>query len=128
MTVDVIIDGYFSVKSNDQTATLIGFTGKAYGDYFQGHILPYAVDTQTTKKDGTRLSASYMLEGKDFLNQPCRVYISNVGYMASMKPQIITDSKALSYWNDLDLIAKIESSENGVVVNIYCEEEENGPI
>lgn len=128
MTIDVEIKGHFSVESDKKNATLIGFGGSGYGDYFKGEILPFAVDAQMTENDQTILSARYMLEGEDYLNKPCRMYISNVGSMDSMRPQIITDSKALAHMNEMTLSAKIESSEKGVIVRIYFEEEKDGII
>lgn len=79
------------IEINEQTllenlhgdsVVMISFTGTATGKYFTGKVLPGGVDTQIIGKDKERhtLSARYILEGKDFNGDDCKIYIENNGY------------------------------------------------
>lgn len=119
MTIDVYIDYELSVGTDQKRATLIGFSGQAYGDYFRGVVMPCAVDAQMTENNRTRLSAKYILEGVDCEGKQCKIYICNEGVMEAMQAQIITDSQALSPFNDKVFVSNIEASEKGVIVKLY---------
>src|SRR5690554_4516271 len=64
------------------SVVMISFAGTATGKYFTGKVLPGGVDTQIIGKDKERhtLSARYILEGKDFNGDDCKIYIENNGY------------------------------------------------
>lgn len=66
MTLHIHLHETVEVTSDQVKVVQISFTGTAEGEYFQGEILPGAVDTQTVYPDGTgRLSARYTLRGTD---------------------------------------------------------------
>ena len=73
------------------------------------------------------------MEGIDFAGDSCRIFIENNAFANSniSKPKIITDSRALSFLNDSDLIGVLDN--NGpFTIRIYAEQsqsrENNGKI
>lgn len=101
---------------------MLCFSATAEGKYFNGRSLGTGVDTQRGKIGGSlSLSARYMLEGKDIDGLPCRIFIENNGsFEGGFEPRIITDSAALSEFEDRPLKAKIKQADGGVVVSIYA--------
>ncbi|MFC4319897.1 DUF3237 family protein [Litchfieldia salsa] len=130
LTVHVQLEKTTELKSDDgDSVIMISFKGNATGKYFEGEILEGGIDTQIIGKLGDRhtLSARYMLEGKDYTGETCKMYIENNGNANSKledalfitSPKIITNSKALSYWNDLVLVGKGLPTETGLDIKIY---------
>lgn len=109
------------VQGKHMAVSMIPFTGEASGPYFQGRITGTGTDTQRIGKDGSlRLSARYMLEGRDHTGKDCRIFIENNGSsMDHCIPSIVTDSDALSSWEEETLFSRVESWEDGVKVHIY---------
>lgn len=111
------------------SVVMISFTGTAEGKYFTGKVLPGGVDTQIIGKNRDRhtLSARYILEGKDFKGDDCKIYIENNGYAVKdpdkvlfrTYPKIITDSKGLSFLNQELLAGEVTSADKGVNVKFY---------
>lgn len=112
------------------SVVMIPFTGKVSGNYFQGEVLDGGVDTQIIGKHGDRhhLSARYMLQGKDYMGQPCQIYIENNGEVHNhpkhqalfrTTPKIITNSKALSFLNEEILVGEGFPTDCGVDIKIY---------
>lgn len=100
---------------------MVPFTGEAAGPWFSGNVIGTGTDTQQVR-DGkiTRLSARYMLEGRDHTGQSCRIFIENNGPdLEHCKPTMITDSRALASWEDADLSAQVECRQDGVIVHIF---------
>lgn len=134
LSVHVKIDKNFEVKSEAGSANMILFHGTAESDYFKGVILPGGVDTQsqwfvnegniqTPAQDGEwRLSARYMLEGTDMEGQPCRIFIENNGSFENgeivTRPRILTDSKALAWMEQAELVGGIVGEEDGICIEI----------
>ena len=110
-----------SVQGQKYRICMIPFTGEAYGDYFCGHIIGIGTDTQKFREgQPDRLSARYMLEGKDYTGADCRIFIENSLYdEEGWHPMIVTDSRALADWEEKDLIAAVDGIEGGVMVRIF---------
>ena len=80
MEVRVKCEEPLKVTGAKTDIVMIPFTGEATGPYFTGHIIGTGVDTQKIEKGGIPfLSARYMLEGKDYGNTPCKMFIENQG-------------------------------------------------
>ena len=82
LTVHVKIEKTIEMKSdNVDDVLMIMFNGSADGKYFKGEVLPGGIDTQIIGKFGDRhtLSARYMLEGKDYTGESCKIFIENNG-------------------------------------------------
>lgn len=125
LRIYVQIEDSIQVHGSTRNINMIRFTGYAKSKYFQGRILPGAIDLQCEKRgEKNLLSARYVMEGKDEEGNECRIYIENNGYadengMIRTKPTVVTDSKALSWLETASLEGNI-SSENGmVVIHIY---------
>ena len=130
LTVHVRIDSAVDLKGdNCDTIVMICFSGSVTGKYFSGEVLPGGVDTQIIGRFGDRhtLSARYMLEGKDFTGEPCKIFIENNGninkeekeYLFRTYPKINTNSKALDFLNHSLLIGEGWPTEAGVDIKIY---------
>ena len=110
-----------SVNGANRTIVMIPFTGEASGLYFTGSVTGTGMDTQKIENDGTfRLSARYMLEGKDFEGNDCRVFIENQGNPdTGLTPSIVTDSPALADWETAELYAESDGIPEGVMIRIF---------
>ena len=110
------------IESADKTIVQILFAGEASGDYFNGVIMPGAVDTQEIYPDGSgRLSARYSIDGVDCAGQSCKLYIDNTAKINDSRtfPKIVTDSVALSYLNTAELRGEIIWEDGQMYINIY---------
>jgi len=116
------LDAY-DVKGKRKTINMVPFTAEASGEYFTGKTMGVSVDTQTYEEGVVgKLSARYMLEGTDFTGQKCRVYIeNNTMDDGVLRPSIVTDSKALSDWEEKKLRADLEVIEGGVFIRVFEE-------
>jgi hypothetical protein len=130
LTVHVKIEKTIEMKSdNVDDVLMIMFAGSADGKCFKGEVLPGGIDTQIIGKFGDRhiLSARYMLEGKDYTGQNCKIFIENNGNFNQKAkdapfrthPKIITDSKALEFLNYDLLVGEGIGTESGVDIKIY---------
>lgn len=130
LTVHVKIEKTIEMKSdNVDSVLMILFKGSAEGKYFKGDVLPGGIDTQIIGKFGDRhtLSARYMLEGKDYTGENCKIFIENNGNLNEKSkdislrtyPKIITDSKALEFLNYDLLVGEALGTESGVEIKIY---------
>ena len=103
---------------------MIPFSGSAQGPFFNGNIIGIGVDTQRISDGNVCLSARYMLEGTDYVNQRCRIFIENSSNPhGGFTPCIVTDSKALAVWESSELSSEILPADGGVNVKIYINEE-----
>ena len=99
---------------------MIPFTGEAFGPYFNGKVVGPGVDTQTIINGKAKLSARYMLEGKDAEGNPCRIFIENQGdWETGFRPTVVTDSALLGDWEQSNLSATVEGAPGGVTVRIF---------
>lgn len=123
LTIKVSCLQGMEVQGQDCKIVMVPFTGKAYGDYFNGEIIGTGVDTQRyTGNGGASLSARYMLSGADAQGQNCKIFIENSLHDESgWHPVIVTDSKYLSDWEKKTLVATVDGIEGGVLVQIYSE-------
>lgn len=111
------------------TVVMIPFTGDVTGKYFAGTVLSGGVDTQIIGKHGDRhtLSARYMLAGKDYTGESCKIYIENNGNIYKKRknilfrtyPKIVTNSKALDFISKDLLLGEGIETENGLDIKIY---------
>jgi hypothetical protein len=130
LTIHVKIDSTMDLETDDgDSVVMILFSGCATGKYFKGKVLPGGIDTQIICRFGDRqtLSARYMLEGKDYTGETCKIFIENNGNMNKKlkdvmfrtNPQIITNSKALDFLNHDLLVGEGYSESDGVEIKIY---------
>lgn len=113
----------YDVKGKTRTVNMVPFTAETSGEFFTGKTMGVSVDTQTYEEGVIgKLSARYMLEGTDFAGAACRIYIeNNTCDDGILRPRIVTDSKALSHWEDIPMRAELEITEGGVIVRVYEE-------
>lgn len=124
LKIEVELTYSYSVKSKKEQITALGFTAAAKGEYFSGKTAFEGCDTQRTdlRSGKTVLSARYMLVGTDFTGQACSLFIENNGdEINGFHPEIVTDSKALSFLNEAKLTAKLLPKIGGVIIKIYAE-------
>jgi alpha/beta superfamily hydrolase len=101
------------------------FGGYCDNKYFKGVILPGGYDNMKNDNGEKTLSARYMLAGKDYSGDSCHIFIENntkQGATYSL-PKIYTDSKALAYLNDSELIGYLDKTDKQFIVRIYIREE-----
>lgn len=129
MLMEIQVACHEAIRVNGQTRdiVMIPFEGSASGPYFTGRTVGQGVDTQKISKDGIcRLSARYMLEGKDAAGNACRVFIENEGiWKGGFRPTVVTDSPLLKSWETSRLSATVNSAPGGVTVRIYLEPQED---
>lgn len=123
MGIKVMLGEQFKVSGEDMDIVMINFTGTAYGKYFNGEVIGNGVDTQKIQFNKLMLSARYMLEGKDYTDNPCRVFIENNGSDPNKcTPYLVTDSKALNnYLQAAKLTSTVSIIEEGILVSIFKE-------
>lgn len=122
LSIDVHCKDCIEVTGQHSRIAMIPFTGKAYGEYFNGEIIGTGVDTQKydINSDKCSLSARYMLQGTDKDGKECRIFIENgLKDQNGWHPMIVTDSECLSTWEDLPLIATVDGTDTGVLVQIF---------
>ena len=121
LTINIKITSYESVKTPNEMVAMIGFEGTAKGKYFNGDILPTGVDTQKGDSAIRTLSARYMIKGKDFKGNPCKIFIENNAEIGKpyTSPTIVTDSPALDFLNHAKLWGKIDNVNGMLVIRIY---------
>lgn len=130
LTIHVRIERTIELHNDEgDSVVMIAFAGNATGPYFQGEILEGGIDTQVIGRPGGwhTLSARYMLQGEDYESHACRIYIENNGdankhwndALFRTRPTIITNSKALSSWNNELFVGEGFPTESGVDIIIY---------
>ncbi len=121
LTIQVFITEQNIVeKSDTYQKTEIYFTGYCDSDLFKGSILPGAVDVQEYENDEPKLiRADYTLEGIDQNNEHCKIHIINQKIGEQYKPEITTNSPALSFLKYMELTASLEIFEGGLTVRIF---------
>ncbi|MBR6953812.1 MAG: DUF3237 family protein [Clostridia bacterium] len=125
LTIHVLCTGAEAVKGRREDVVMVPFTGRAQGPDFTGETVGPGVDTQRIAKDGTvRLSARYMLAGRDSAGNSCRLFVENQsGEDGVLRPRIVTDSPVLAAWEDARLRSAVEGAPGGVTVRIWRETE-----
>lgn len=116
-------------QENGDSVVMIPFSGYATGPWFEGEIEKGATDTQIISADRSKhsLSARYIMNGKDHLGDPCKLYIENNGnfyepnphYLFRTYPRIITSSAALKFLEQAIMVAEGTFTEKGLQIKIY---------
>lgn len=119
----------FLDNPHGDSVVMITFTGSVTGKYFTGKVLPGGVDTQIIENDRGKhtISARYILEGKDFKGEDCKIYIENNGYaiknpdniLFRTYPKIITNSNALDFLNQELLPGEVINTDTGIKIKFY---------
>ena len=125
--INVTCTGAEAVDGHNKKVVMVEFFGDASGKNFSGKVIGTGVDTQKYPKnaDGTfienagTLSARYMLEGKDYTGNNCRIFIENNAGPDGWVPAITTDSNALADWETFKLRSTVEPTDKGVLVSIF---------
>lgn len=129
LSIDVECHEGISVKGRDTEIVMVPFSGKAFGEYFNGEIIGTGVDTQKydVKSGEGTLSARYILQGTDQEGNACRIFIENSQHdEEGWHPMIVTDSKCLCEWERMNMIATVDGTEKGVLVQLYGQEDTDG--
>ncbi len=132
LKIEVVLDRTYNVLGKNGEVTMILFHGECTGKYFTGTVQAGGVDTQIQEQgELKKLSARYILEGKDFNGLPCRIFIENNGIVSEKNdimtyPVIYTDSPALQWMEEESLIGRVKGKgESLVEIHIY-KERKNG--
>ncbi len=116
MSVDVRTQNAFGVGG----VNMIPFTGSTDGAYFTGEIVGTGYDTQKYGMGSPTFSARYLIKGKDYTGQSCSIFIENEGdALDKCTPMIVTDSRALSEWQNYNLRTIVTPVGTGVIVDMY---------
>lgn len=122
LTLDIRVDSAVTVNGHFRTVVMVRFSGTCSGEYFNGEILPGAVDTQTYFPDGKGvLSARYALKGRDSAGNECMMFIENSTAKDGIgtTPVVTTDSSTLSWLEDTPLHGEVEiKKEDQIVIHI----------
>lgn len=125
LTIDVLLKEFNEVKGHKGEALMILFGGYCHSEIFDGVILNGGVDTQRQDEGSNirTLSARYILQGKDFEGNECRIFIENNGTSEggnfSTTPKILTDSEALKDLEETDLVGSISSTNEEGHIQIH---------
>lgn len=122
MNLQINITEINKVSSSKGTVQQILFDGNATGELFNGIIMPGGVDTQKYDAKGNgSLSARYMLKGQDYTGRNCLIYIDNYKKTDEeyTHPDIYTDSEALGWLEQADLLGKIVFLDDVLNIEIY---------
>jgi len=134
--INVVIEGFSCVKTQDECINMISFGGDCHCDFFDGVILPGGVDTQKFLKneDGTlkpgTLSARYILEGKDKQGNPAKIFIENNGVVdkdgnVTTNPVVFTDNEGIKSVLSQKFIGKVKDlnapEHNKILIEFYVE-------
>lgn len=127
LEIAIKIDNITEIHGGSKSVSIVYFSGKASSRFFTGKVMSGAADTQIHYKDRpAELSARYILEGVDYENNNCKIFIENNGAERGgsiiTKPFIITDSAALKWLETTDLSGEVISENGNVIIRIYGEE------
>jgi len=129
LTIYTNIRQIIKIKGKNGEAKMILFDGRSESEFFRGTVCSGGVDTQKQEIGKVMtLSARYVLEGKDYTGRGCRIFIENnaeiTGKNFMTKPEIYTDSDALSFLEKAELSGTLTPYKDGVVVHIYCSDKD----
>ncbi len=121
LTIHVIITGTEILVDREQyQERAVRFVGYCDNELFRGTILPEGLDVQKQYGDEPAiLKAEYTLVGRDCEMKECSIHIVNQKKGSRYKPELTTDSEALSWLSDLDLTAALEGFPGGLTVRIF---------
>lgn len=121
LCIRVHITGCEEKQEGEETVCYVHFEGDCENEYFQGRILPGAVDEQHYRQ-GQQVSicAAYELEGKDCKGNACKIGIVNrKAADGCFRPRVQTDSPELAFLNNSKLLAALEFYTDGLTVRIF---------
>lgn len=126
LQIEVLLDAFNTVKGENGEATMILFHGNFVSDYGNGVVLPGGVDTQIEYKGQKRkLSARYILQGKDNNGNLFNIFVENNGVCTGdmpfiTTPKVLTDCKELAFLEKADLYGEVHSAGEGkVLIKIF---------
>lgn len=127
LCLKIEFDESLEVHGQNGRARMICFHGEAESRLFRGKVMPGGVDTQIRGiGEVNRVSARYILAGKDYTGEDCRIFIENNGVdpengeSIQTQPRIITDSVALSWLENADLNGTVSEINGILYARIYC--------
>ena len=120
--------GSNQVSSGKGFFNMVLFEGECDCENFKGKVMPGGVDTQHYYAEGKgRISARYMLEGVDKEGKACKIFIQNDGEhdkgFLPTTPKVYTDSEALRWLEDADLIGHLIFEGDKLIISICTKEE-----
>lgn len=120
--------GSNQVSSGKGFFNMVLFDGECDCENFKGKVMPGGVDTQHYYAEGKgRISARYMLEGVDKDGNPCKIFIQNDGEhdngFLSTTPKVYTDSEALRWLEDADLVGHLIFEGDKLIISICTKDE-----
>ena len=121
LTLKIRLLESYEIASEKKKVCQILFDGHADGRYFQGDILPGAVDTQMIEPDGSGiLNARYTLKGKDAAGENCLLFIENTANLgeSDTRPEIVTDSRQLAWMNDAQFSGFMKVEGDSLLIEI----------
>lgn len=127
LELQIILDESYIVENETCKVAMVLFHGKCTSTFFQGTILPGAVDTQkVTPEKSPMLSARYIIEGADNKKKKTRIFIENNGMVQEngeliTHPVIITDNKDLQWLEKANLIGKIVEKNQELLIQFFEE-------
>jgi len=124
--INITVNEVKEVIGAKGSVRMISFGGHVFSPLFNGNVIPVAVDTQIQYNTAAKkLSARYILEGKDISGNHCRIFIENNGIdnngIIITTPIIITDSPQLQWLENAVLKGTVVSENNQLIVKIYEE-------
>ncbi len=127
MKIYVSVRDCVGMESEETNIYMLLFDGYCEGPYFNGTILNGGVDTQIHTANRHALSARYMMEGTDAQGQKCRVFVENNadmsdGYEHVTSPRIYTDSANLKWLEKEELVGKLITGGEQVIIEIRTRE------
>ena len=121
LTIHVSLTGKQEAEEGELSVLTLPFEGFARGEYFRGIIEPGAADVQRRRgEEIVRFCADYRITGEDYAGHKCTIHVINVNEGSGWKPQVTTDSEALSFLNGDQCSAVLEYRSIGPVVHIFC--------
>lgn len=122
LTIRVIITHSEELEKDNIRKVHIYFTGYCDTKYFQGTVYPEGCDVREyDPKTGEKVKAEYTLAGIDDQGKECSIHIINKWGGKDWKPEVETDSLALSWMNHADLTAVLEGGNGGPTVRIFAD-------
>lgn len=122
LTIRVIITHSEEFEEDGVHKVHIYFTGYCDTEYFQGTVFPEGCDVREyAPGTSEKVRAEYTLAGIDSEGEKCSIHIVNKQGEKDWKPEVKTDSRALSWMEHVDLTAVLEGGNGGPTVRIFAD-------
>ncbi|MCR5160652.1 MAG: lysophospholipase [Lachnospiraceae bacterium] len=127
LNVDVKLTNAEEEKIDGGRKVKLFFEGHSSGAWFRGDVVTPAFDEQIFYgKEPETCCADYVLAGKDFRGNACTVHVRNKmapgknrNWARDWKPEVSTDSEALSFVNGLRCETYAEGRKMGPFIHIW---------